>query len=760
MRVLIIFFCVFNGFINPIIAQFSAPLNGWGDAYPYRDFYEITESEDEVFFRSRKGVIAVDKMAKTRRKISSVNQLNNSNLTSICYAQQAEYLMVGYADGYMDLVADNQTLFIPDIAESGTFINRRINDIVVDKPTNIAYISTGFGLVLYDLNTFRFLETVLFDMPVEKTLLWNGNIFVQTEDDIRWFENGNIQSLSDWNIVSELIGYELSIVFEDKIYVHNENEVFAYDGNNVETYFTTNSQNIIALASTDNRLIILTNEGNDSYFYESTNIDQPILQRDCFFRAFDIYLDDADQIWVAVQGEYVVRKKEIDSDCERFFFDGPYDESTYRMQFLDDKLWVTSGSLQDNYNFSFNRDGIYMLDPSIGDWKNFHQFSKPSLASLFDYYEVAHLPSTNTTYVSTYSNGLIQINNIDSNFIVLDDSNSELKRGIVETSRVLTAGLAVDDNENLWIANTNTEDPLVRLSKEGDYQRFGMNGRRDILDVLVDDFGNIWATLIGTDAGVMVMNPGDLEVNGDEKYRIFRASSSVLTSNRVNHMVNDEDGNIWLSTSDGVVIMECSFDPFDANCDFSLRVVDENDFDDENSNLFNDEWVTGIAVDGANRKWVGTRNGVFLLSESGREQLLAFTTANSPLPNNEVNTIAIDENNGTVFIGTSDGIVAYGGTASKADAQHTDVVVYPNPVTPDYMGNIAIKGLANEALVYITEPNGRLVYKGFSNGGFLEWNGRDYKNQKVAPGVYIIMSSNENLNIKDTAVGKLLIMRD
>ena len=42
--------------------------------------------------------------------------------------------------------------------------------------------------------------------------------------------------------------------------------------------------------------------------------------------------------------------------------------------------------------------------------------------------------------------------------------------------------------------------------------------------------------------------------------------------------------------------------------------------------LLANETVTAIAVDGANRKWLGTQNaGVFLVSPNGTEQIHHFT---------------------------------------------------------------------------------------------------------------------------------------
>lgn len=161
-----------------------------------------------------------------------------------------------------------------------------------------------------------------------------------------------------------------------------------------------------------------------------------------------------------------------------------------------------------------------------------------------------------------------------------------------------------------------------------------------------------------------------------------------------------------------------------------------------------------IAIDGANRKWVGTQNGVWMLSSDGKKIIHHFTIANSPLLSNDVKKIGIDPETGEVYFATFNGICSYRSTAIEAQEKLNNVLVYPNPVPAGYEGMIAIKGLTENALVKITELNGRLIFQTRSLGGQAVWNGKDYNGNKIASGLYLVFIKNDT---GEELVSKIII---
>jgi hypothetical protein len=177
--------------------------------------------------------------------------------------------------------------------------------------------------------------------------------------------------------------------------------------------------------------------------------------------------------------------------------------------------------------------------------------------------------------------------------------------------------------------------------------------------------------------------------------------------------------------------------------------------------LFNGEEVRSIAVDGADRKWVATRSGAWLISPEGEKVIYHFTDQNSPLLSNDVKKITIDGKTGEVYFATLKGICSFRSTATEATSINEEVLVFPNPVPPGYGGSIGIRGLVNNAIVKITELNGRLVWQGRAFGGQAVWDGRDYRGRKISTGVYLVLISEDGSSgagKKEKAAGKIIFI--
>jgi hypothetical protein len=211
-------------------------------------------------------------------------------------------------------------------------------------------------------------------------------------------------------------------------------------------------------------------------------------------------------------------------------------------------------------------------------------------------------------------------------------------------------------------------------------------------------------------------------------------------------IAKDKNGFIWVGTSDGIGVIECLQNIFSSQvCDAVWPIVPQGNFA---GYLFKGQEVRSIAVDGADRKWVATKNGVFLISPEGEKVIYQFTENNSSLLSNDVRKITIDGITGEVFFATFKGICSFRSTATEGGETNSNVIVFPNPVPPGYNGTIGIRGLVNNAIVKITELDGRLVYQTRALGGQAVWDGKDYKGRIISSGIYLVLVSDDGRNEK------------
>jgi hypothetical protein len=217
----------------------------------------------------------------------------------------------------------------------------------------------------------------------------------------------------------------------------------------------------------------------------------------------------------------------------------------------------------------------------------------------------------------------------------------------------------------------------------------------------------------------------------------------------------DKNGFIWVGTDRGVAIIQCGEDIFSSGlCEATLPIVKQDNFA---GLLLAEEYVSDIQVDQADRKWVATKNGVWLLSADGQKTVHRFTSTNSKLLDNEVFSIAIHDQTGEVFFLTRSGISSFRSTATAPALEKRKPFIFPNPVTPGYTGTIAFRDLPDRAWVKITELNGKLVHETRSLGGQAVWNGKNLQGQRVNSGVYLVYVADE-LNQMQLA-GKIVFIK-
>ena len=305
-----------------------------------------------------------------------------------------------------------------------------------------------------------------------------------------------------------------------------------------------------------------------------------------------------------------------------------------------------------------------------------------------------------------------------------------------------------DPKNNLWVTNhlTGGEPSIHKLAPNNTWTSYSLKQSlaAEPLDLIIDQFDQKW--ILSKGQVIVVWN----SATDDEKTLSNASGSGGLPSETINCIEMDRNGQIWVGTSAGVAVFS---DPEDALTESfyeaSLPIFEQRP-------LLQDEQVLTIAVDGANRKWFGTSNGVFLFDENATENIKIFNTENSLLPSNYVKDIDINKKTGEVFFATSKGIVSYWGDATEPEEDFGEAKIFPNPINPNYDGYVTINGLKENSIVKITDMAGKLVYQQTSNGGAATWDTKTLQGKLAQSGVYLAYSA--DVDFVEQYIGKIVIV--
>ena len=276
-----------------------------------------------------------------------------------------------------------------------------------------------------------------------------------------------------------------------------------------------------------------------------------------------------------------------------------------------------------------------------------------------------------------------------------------------------------------------------------------------------------WIASARDAAGVILINDnGTPYTNYDD--RVVSRSTFVDQDNKsitlasLQTIAQDHNGDMWLGTNEGILVIDAATDLFQSNSCKRLK-MSRHDGTNLADYLLGTEQINSIVFAGGNRIWIGTNvSGVYLVHMVTKEGIYEpeiishFTTLNSPMPSDCVLSIAINEENGEVYIGTSKGLVSYRGDASTPSDSFADAYVYPNPVRPNYEGIITINSLMDNTTVYITDAAGNVVCRTHSEGGTAVWDGKTLAGNKVHSGVYTVYCN--TADGKNHTTLKVLIM--
>ncbi|HMQ49713.1 MAG TPA: hypothetical protein PKA00_19680 [Saprospiraceae bacterium] len=777
MRKTLLFWGFYLGFVLGMWAQNALPIGQWRSHLPYRTGRFVAQSDTKVYYATFYSLLEIDKTDFAVRYYSTVDGLSNTDIALITYNRFSKVLIIVYENTVMDLLfEDGSVKTMSQIRNFSNFTgDKRVNDVHVENDS-IIYLAANYGVSKINILSTEFVFTTFTNLEVNRVFVQDDYLYAGTQEGIYRIHknNSNPDDFGNWAFLDSQAGFsdDYSVndfaIFNDRFYIGINDTLFRYEGEQLIYVHDEPGSTLEYLSAEGEHLLAGYLPGRVVLFFPDEA--KATIAGSCVATPKYAVEDASGRLWFGneqVGSGFRYANTIIAPSCETLEFDSPWSEAVWDMTVSDGTLWLASGSLNQTLGPSFSSNGFYSFDGTRWNIYNRNTYDElkgrdPSttLDDPLDFITIAVHPDNGKVYAGSFSEGIIEVDG--DKITQFDDQNSTLQRGF-DDPRVRIGGLVFDEDGQLWVANNTAPRPLSVLKEDGTWISHALSGcsQTEVFDIDIDENGFKWMALSSGAAGVLVFDEGAEDDLTDDRCRAFSSNNSVLPTNTVNCLTADLEGDIWVGTAEGIVIFECGGSAFEPECQGSRRVVEQDGF---GAYLLETEDVKCIAVDGANRKWVGTKNGVFLLSANGEEQLDRFTTNNSPLFDNEIVEIAIDQNSGEVFIGTIKGLLSYQSDAVIGGAVHkSEVAVFPNPVRPEYEGPIAIKGLARDAIVKITDISGKLVFETTALGGQAIWDGRDYNGRKVQSGVYLVFSSSNSrfagfTGKPDSAVAKILVI--
>ncbi len=743
----------------------------WKEHLPFKSGISVTQSDTKVYYGTPYALLIIDKADHSIQKVTKVEGLSQVGVSLVKYNRQSKVLVIVYENSVIDLVKEDGIFTLLNLPESNIILGeKKVYDVYMANDS-IAYLAANYGISTLNLNSGLFPNTTKTPVEVHSIHIYDGTVYAATDEGLYTFDLNsglNIDDFSNWELLVGEQGFPFDYsarglaTYNGKLYVGVSDSIYVYDGN--EAQYVTHMDGLVLsyLSAGGSHLLAgydCTDEGcsnGRSLIIDEAHNVQTIGGL-CTNRPRYAIEDESGVIWYADQFNGYRWLPAGESNCQIITVNSPRTHHVREMDVHNGQLWVATGGLNVQYSALFRTDGFLSLID--GQWNEYNIWNKPALAEdpISDFLDIIVHPETGKIYAAAFYDALVVYDPATDQFEIYRENNSTLQLAEGDPTRSRVSSIAFDADGNLWVANNNAPRPLSVLKTDGTWQSFDLpcTPEDGVLNLAIDDFGYKWLTTTNSSLGLIVFDEGEFDEDSDDRCTVINTSNSVLPTNEVNTVEKDLDGAMWVGTKLGAVVFQCN--PLDSECPGTQPFVEVDGF---GANLLEDQDVRTIGVDGGNRKWFGTGTGLFLMSPAGNEQIAKYTVDNSPLFDNNITDVAFDHESGEVYIGTQQGLISLRGEATEGEAFHQNkVLVFPNPVRPGYEGPIAIKGLAKDSTVKITDINGQLVYETEALGGQAIWNGRDYNDRKVTSGVYLVYATNRNIANPSVTVAKIMIVR-
>jgi hypothetical protein len=760
-----------SGFTQPTIGE-------WTDYQSYAHAKNVVDTGEKIYCITEGGLFCYNKTDNSILKMSGINGLSDVGVQRLAYSRENSMLLIAYQNANVDLLVGTEIFNLSDIKRKQMPADKTINNVLFIG--NLAYLSCGFGIVVINLERKEIKDTYFIgqegayvnvqDMATDGTFLYaattNGIYKARASEP-------NLQNYANWTRVNNIPHFDKKFskieAFKGKIIanytpdLYDGDEMYQLNGE-VWTRFLPEIRYVSDVTITGNNLVFSSREEvlvyNEKFelirrvtkYSISGNEVTSIL-------TMGAVLDDQNVLWIADLKNGLIK---IGTQTEKIVPEGPVDNKIFSLTMNGSDLWITSGGRDNSWN-NLNVEPQFQLNRQ-GKWTVFDRKVFPVPNNFQDMVCIAVDPKNpDHVFAGSWGGGVLEFN--AGKFVKrYDNYNSSLQTqlpDLPDAPYVRIGGMDFDSKGNLWITNTGVANVLSAFQADGKWKSYELTGianKYSIGKVLVTQNDDKWIVVPRGHDLYALKSTNDLSKEQKVTAYFTNGKDEIYTEmSDVYSLAEDLNGELWVGTSTGVAVFSDPKKIWDDKQMYASRPGLNINNDQIFHPLLEKETITAIAIDGANRKWFGTKmSGVFLISADGETEIEHFNSENSPLPGNDITDIAINQNTGEVFIATGAGLISYMGQAIAGNDEFSDVYVYPNPVRETYDGPIVVKGLVDETDVKITDISGNLVYKTTSLGGQAIWDGKNLNGNRCKTGVYLVFMNDASGN--KTKVTKLLFI--
>jgi len=653
-------------------------------------------------------------------------------------------IWLGSQEGYINIFdpKDNSVKNIGDIFNSNK-TQKQINNIFVKGDT--VFVSIDFGLSIINATDYSFYDSFLklgnFSAESKVISAFKSNlIYAVTENGVAIQKSGaqNLSAPESWDnyqFNNDIPAQSASRIldFNGQILLATSSGVLKFS-NKTWQLFTLQGTAVNDMTISGSSLYIIS--PNQLYLYTNGQITKLYENLNVTFNSVSV---NNQTIYISTNTGLI----ELKNNTTRLLYpNGPIGNTFINLSVSPTgTLWVATGKNGQGKGF-FSFDG--------NNWKVFNQANYPSIPS-DDYINVYAAPDS-SIYLSNWQGGVTIFKNNSFQFFNAD--NSPLV-GIPSNNKFLAiADCKTDSKGNLWIANSATASrkQLSVYTTHKKWYHFNVMGLTELdnLDkMVIDQYDTKWFTVaIAGNLGLYYFNENNTLDNPNDDTQGYIGTNNGLVSNDISSLAIDRRGYLWIGTSAGVNVIT---DTKNLTITSSLGLAVRN------------QTVTCIAIDPLDNKWIGTTQGIFVLPPDGgigSPIIPNYNTSNSPIPNNDIKSIAIDSKSGIVYIGTDYGLAAFQTSSIEPLQSFEELFVYPNPLV---LGNgetnsVTIDGLIRNSSIKIFNISGNLISQFKSPGGRIAfWDGKDLNGNFVPSGIYILVAYDEEANNVKTS--KIAVIR-